>query len=95
MSETEESSFREQRMEILGELNYIVERLARIDSEENGQDFFPSAHVLLVGYECIDPDDDGMIGSVALFPKDGSQATWKTQGLMSRALALLSRSDNG
>ena len=81
----------EERRKVLYErLNAIVQEFAALEAKDQETNYFPGAHVLVIGYDMVDPDDGGIIGSTGVYPANGSQAGWKSRGLMHEALALYS-----
>lgn len=70
----------EKLREVVEELSAIAEE-ARGDQDVNAA----TAWCLVVGYEFMDIDNE-LGGFTMMFPKDGSQATWKTRGLLTQVL---------
>lgn len=87
-----EKTIDERRREIFEEIDALVQRLGDLESEEQNIRYFPGGHVLVVGFDVIDEDDD-MVGSVAVYPKNGSQASWKSLGMMHQAIHLQQTAD--
>ena len=65
----------------------VVQELSDIAEQEDGADHsVPTAWVLVVGYEGFDEDLQSVGGSVGVYPKDGCQPSWKTEGIIRRTL---------
>lgn len=58
------------------------------DESDDKNPFVPTDYVVVVGTQCIDDEGD-RIGSVTMFPKDGSQPHYITAGLVTVAQAFL------
>lgn len=71
--------------DLYNKLQDVVEEFSQSDLVE-GRNDLPTAWVLVVGYDYYDTDTDGMGGCLGIYPKDGCQANWKTQGILHSAL---------
>jgi hypothetical protein len=86
-----ETTIEERRAKLFEELDDLVQRMAALETEEQNHDYFPAGHVLVVAYDNLDPEDNSMVGSCAVYPANGSQAGWKSRGMMHEAIDLYSR----
>ena len=79
------SAFEENRVQLYEELNAIVEKLLDTASADDDIRYMCSGYVLLLAYDYLDEDGD-IVGDVAVYPKNGSQPSWKGLGMMHRAI---------
>ncbi len=86
-------SLAERKAAAYAKLEEVVNELsALIDEEEEATEHsIPTAWVLCVGYDTIDSEDGGDAGQVVLFPRNGSQAAWKTGGVLRQVLSRIAR----
>lgn len=64
-----------------------IELSAISDSEDPSLEHnVPTAWALVIGCDYIDSDGDSG-GFTALYPRDGSQARWKTNGILRQAIS--------
>lgn len=80
----------ERQKEAYRKLAEVVQEFSDLDEQEDGADHsMPTAWVLVVGYEGMDEEMAMVGGSVGMYPKDGCMASWKTEGILGRAIKAL------
>ncbi len=82
-------SLAERRAAAYAKLEEVVNELSAVIEEEEyeAEHAIPTAWVLVVGYDSIDTEDNSDSGQIGLYPRNGSQAAWKTGGIMRQALS--------